>query len=166
MVSENRREDGFGPSQTTQMRLVPWRDDWNLFKRLFKAAGRLNGIADAIRAGERLAVKDVKNELEKQEGITQAELDRAQLQSPNLAAALMLTLADTVGAQQSICTDELEDSEDGIGAWASLIKHFEHSTGDLRVAYCIQQYAFCTVSVLQNRIYICSMFGLRKEPKE
>ncbi len=34
------------------------------------------------------------------------------------------------------------------------------------VAYCIQQYACCTVSVLQNRIYICSMFGLRKEPKE
>ncbi len=45
----------------------------------------------------------------------------------------MLTLADTVGAQQSICTDELEDSEDGIDAWASLIKHFEHSTGDLRI---------------------------------
>ncbi len=78
MVSDNRIEDGFGPSHKTQMKLVPWRDDWNIFKRLFKAAGRLNGIADAIKAGKWLAAKDMKNELEQQEGVAQAELDRAR----------------------------------------------------------------------------------------
>ncbi len=44
-----------------------------------------------------------------------------------------MTLMDTVGVQQSIITDELEDDEDGIEAWvAALISHFEYSTDDLR----------------------------------
>ncbi len=45
---------------------------------------------------------------------------------------LTMTLMDTVGVQQSIITDELEDDEDGIEAWAALISHFEYSTEDLR----------------------------------
>ncbi len=34
------------------------------------------------------------------------------------------------------------------------------------VAYYIQQYVSCKISVLKRRVYVCSMFGLRKEPKE
>ncbi len=37
------------------MKLVPWREDWDQFKRLFKAQPRLNGVPDAIKAGEMLA---------------------------------------------------------------------------------------------------------------
>ncbi len=56
----------------------------------------------------------------------------AHRQAPKLAAMLTLSLADTVGVQQSIITDELEDDEDGIAAWAALITHFEYSTEDIK----------------------------------
>ncbi len=56
----------------------------------------------------------------------------AHRQAPKLAATLTLSLADTVGVQQSIITDELEDYEDGIAAWAALVTHFEYSMEDIR----------------------------------
>ncbi len=57
---------------------------------------------------------------------------KARMQAPKIAAMLTLTLMDTVGVQQSIITDELEDDEDGIAAWTAIIMHFEYSTEDLR----------------------------------
>ncbi len=44
-----------------------------------------------------------------------------------------MTLMDTVGAQQIIITDELEDDEDGIAAWAALVIQFEYNTEDVRI---------------------------------
>ncbi len=35
--------------------MVQWKNDWYKFKRIFKAAGQLNGIADALMYGEILA---------------------------------------------------------------------------------------------------------------
>ncbi len=35
--------------------VVPWKNDWEQFKRMFKASARLNGVADAIKAGEKIA---------------------------------------------------------------------------------------------------------------
>ncbi len=139
-------EDG---SQSTTVRLVPWREDWDQFKRLFKASARLNGVLDAVKAGEALAESrnglakaKVSSEAEgsshsEKETIYQRKDDRkistkALKQAPKLAAMLTLTLIDTVGAQQSIITDELEGDEDGVAAWAALVMHFEYSTEDLR----------------------------------
>ncbi len=45
--------DGF---QNVTMKLVPWRDDWEQFRRLFNASARLNEASDAVKAGENLAV--------------------------------------------------------------------------------------------------------------
>ncbi len=45
---------------------------------------------------------------------------------------LTLSLGDTVGVQQSILTDVLEEVEDGIEAWAALVTHFEYSTEDIK----------------------------------
>ncbi len=36
-------------------KMVHWQNDWHKFKRLFKAAGRLNGIAEALKYAEILA---------------------------------------------------------------------------------------------------------------
>ncbi len=38
--------DGF---QNVTMKLVPWRDDWEKFRRLFNASARLNGASDAVK---------------------------------------------------------------------------------------------------------------------
>ncbi len=34
---------------------IAWNGDWNVYKRMFKAASRLNGTFDAVRAGELVA---------------------------------------------------------------------------------------------------------------
>ncbi len=99
--------------------------------------------------------------------------------------ALMGVLLQTTRDAAGKLVRSFIDEGDGVGAWRALITRYGNDSPELkqakqieliqkvvdirckdRVAYCIQQYAFCTVSVLQNRIYICSMFGLRKEPKE
>ncbi len=91
--------------------------------------GQLNGIADALRYGEILAneanTENVK--VEDEDYLGKLKL-KALEQSPKLAALLTLTIADSVGAQQSIVMDEHENGEDGVTAWAKLIKHFERST--------------------------------------
>ncbi len=35
--------------------LVLWRNNWEKFKRMFKASVRLNGVSGAVKAGEALA---------------------------------------------------------------------------------------------------------------
>ncbi len=128
------------------MKLIPWRNDWEQFRRLFKASARLNGVSDAVKAGEamatirsRLAKAKVSSEVSPndEQKVTEKQADpeisnEARKQAPKLAAMLTLTLMDTEGVQQSIITDELEDDEDGIAAWAALTMHFEYSTEDLR----------------------------------
>ncbi len=50
-----RMEAEAGSTTNSTMKLVPWREDWDQFKRLFKAQARLNGVPDAVKAGEALA---------------------------------------------------------------------------------------------------------------
>ncbi len=65
---------------------------------------------------------------------------KALEQSPRLAALLMLAIADSAGAQQSVVMDELDNDEDGVTAWAKLIKHFEQSTQEVRVEHLLHQW--------------------------
>ncbi len=113
-------EDGYGYSSCNEgsrpgSKLVLWQDDLHKFKRVFKAAGRLNGIADTLRCGEILAgqSKNVKNEMDDDPDELQT---KALGQSPKLAALLTLAISNSEGAQQSIVMDELENDEDGITA--------------------------------------------------
>ncbi len=137
-------EDG-SPNMT--MKLVPWRNDWEQFKRMFKAPARLNGASDVVKAGETLAKmrKELTEASRMQDPVRSKPIitkegddehptisSNARRQAPKLAAMLTLSLADTAGVQQSIITDELEDDEDGIMAWAALVTHFEYSTEDVR----------------------------------
>ncbi len=120
------------------MQIVHWQNDWSKFKRLFKAAGRLNGIADALRYGEYVANNEnVKVEDDER---TEKLKTNALEQSPKLAALLTLAIANSVGAQQSIVMDELDNDEDGVTAWAKLIKHFEQSTQEVRVEHLLHQW--------------------------
>ncbi len=131
--------------------MVHWQNDWNKFKRIFKATGQLNGIAEALRYGEFLAneanIEKAKLEISdeiaaKVENVTHSDtLKRKALeQSPKLVALLTLAMANSVGAQQSIVMDELENDEDGVTAWAKLIKHFEQSTKEVRVEHLLHQW--------------------------
>ncbi len=52
---------------------------------------------------------------------------------------LTLAIAVSVGAQQSIVMDELENDEDGVTAWTKLIRHFEKSTQEVRIEQMLQQ---------------------------
>ncbi len=112
---------GFTADKTSSRpgwKLVHWQNDWNKFKRLFKAAGQLNGIADAVRYGEYLAndanIENVKAEYDE---CTETLKRKALEQSPKLAALLTLAIADSAGAQQSIVMDEFDNEEDGMTAW-------------------------------------------------
>ncbi len=80
-----------------------WDNDWNKFKRLFKAVGWLNSITKALKYGEILAYKaskEVKNEM-CDEQVEDLKL-KAMGQSPKLVALLTLAIANSVGAQQSM----------------------------------------------------------------
>ncbi len=134
---------GFGmgkESSRPECKMVHWQNDWYKFKRLFKAAGRLNGIAEALKYGEMLACKankNVKDEIDDEQEKLQL---KAIGQPPRLAALLTLATADSEGAQQSIIMDELENDEDWITAWMKLIIHFEQSTQEVRVENLLQQW--------------------------
>ncbi len=84
-------------------KIVHWDNDWNKFKRLFKAVGWLNSITKALKYGEILAYKaskEVKNEM-CDEQVEDLKL-KAMGQSPKLVALLTLAIANSVGAQQSM----------------------------------------------------------------
>ncbi len=120
-------------------KVVHWQNDWHKFKRVFKAAGRLNGIAEALRYGEMLACqsKNLKNEVD--DGPDELQT-KALGQFPKLAALLTSAISNSEGAQQSIVMDELENDEDGITAWMKLIIHFEQSTQEVRVENLLHQW--------------------------
>ncbi len=136
-------EDGFSiekESSRPGCKIVHWQNDWNKFKRVFKVTGQLNGIADALRYGEMVA-NGANTENIKVEDYRLGKLKtRAVERSPKLAALLTLAIANSVGAQQSIVMNELENDEDGVMAWAKLIKHFERSTQDIRIEYLLHQW--------------------------
>ncbi len=46
---------------------------------------------------------------------------------------ITLSIGPSEGPQRSIIMVELDESEDGVAAWAKLIQHFERSTQDLRL---------------------------------
>ncbi len=75
---------------------------------------QLNGRADAIRYGEYLAneASDKNVKVENYEHVEKMKL-KALEQSPKLGALLTFAIADSVGAQQSIEMDELDNNEDG-----------------------------------------------------
>ncbi len=39
----------------TMIKIVPWEGNWTAFKTIFSAMGLLNGIDDALEAGEIMA---------------------------------------------------------------------------------------------------------------
>ncbi len=141
MVSENRHDDyGLNTGVRPGCKIVHWQSDWNKFKRLFKATGQLNGIADALRYGEYLAngTKDENVKVEDKNHLEGLER-RATEQSPKLAALFTLAIADSIGAQQSIVMDELDNDEDGVIAWAKLITHFEQSASEVKIEHLLHQ---------------------------
>ncbi len=122
-------------------KVMHWQDGRKKFKRVFKATGQLNGIADALRYGECLANEaNTENLKEEDKDYLQTFKTKALEQSTKLAALLTLAIANSAGAQQSIVMDELENDEDGVTAWAKLIKHFEQSTQEVRIENLLHQW--------------------------
>ncbi len=75
--------------------MVLWQNDWHKFKRVFKAAGGLNGIAEALKYGEMLASpsKNVKDEI--YDDLNELKT-KALGQSPKLAAILTLAIVAAI----------------------------------------------------------------------
>ncbi len=126
-------EDGLSIMNTPK--IIRWDGDWNQFKRLFKATARLNGVADAVAAGELKAqgclkqetqyTSELKIETEKevQPGlVNEAMQKRALQQSAKLAALITLSIGVSEGPQRSIVMEELDENEDSITAWAKLVQ--------------------------------------------
>ncbi len=148
-------QDGFqSGNKSMNVKVVPWEGNWEKFKRLFKAYGRMCGISEALKAGELMAAAETAKALKAGELITATETakeehdtrescpwdslgqsfkNKVEEQSPRLAAMLTLSLINTVGVQEAIVNDELENDEDGVKAWSLLVKQFELSTVDLKV---------------------------------
>ncbi len=80
------------------------------------------------------------NDNEGESRITEEFEKRARAQSSKLAALLTVTLMNTVGLQQAIVTDNMQNRKDGITAWSRLIKEFEHSSGDLNIGHLFKQW--------------------------
>ncbi len=76
-----------------------------------------------------IAVKEEEEPKRQDEALYQKALQ----QSPKLAAMITLSIGLSEGPQHAIVMEELDESEDGVAAWAKLVKHFERSTHDLRL---------------------------------
>ncbi len=126
-------EDGYQPHKA-----VAWKGDWDLYKRQFRAAARLNGMENAIKLAEKLAKGQDFAVLLKQE---EEETRQALAQSSRLQARLVLSLIGTVGPQQALLGSGDDDDEDGVATWARLVKHFEYTTKGLRARELHAQWA-------------------------
>ncbi len=129
--------------KSMNVKVVPWEGNWEKFKRLFKVYGRICGVSEATKAGELKANEMASMKAEAGAPCPWKEMGdefnaRVKQQSPRLAAMLTLSLINTVGVQQAILNDELENDEDGVRAWSLLFKQFELSTQDLKTdeLYC------------------------------
>ncbi len=140
----------------SKMITTSWDGDWESFKQKFEATAGLNGLNEAVTAGQLLAEDKIRwpwlptKEEISDEGstvetpqrsseyttkITSKEkfMDSATVQSHRLASMLILSLLDSTGIQKSIVGDRLRYEKDGVKAWADLVMHFEMSSKDLRV---------------------------------
>ncbi len=126
-----------GSAYLTKATVTSWKGDWSSFKQRFRAAGNLNGIREALRAGELLASGDA---AQKEEDI-KTGVEKLAHQSEKLAALLVLALEPTKGPQRSLVINVKAGEEDnGVQMWANLIKHFETSTREVRIASLLQQW--------------------------
>ncbi len=126
--------DGFQPSENgeaTTVRTVPWQGNWGKFKQKFEAAAYLCGIGEVVAIGQAVAEGKTEWPTTTEEG--PKENVRATRQSQRLASMPILSLIGTIEVQQSIVTDRLRHSKNGVRAWAELINHFERSSKDLKV---------------------------------
>ncbi len=124
--------------------MVGWRGEWTSSRKRFKAAANLNGVGDALRAGE-LKANDEEKHMD--EGLRK----KATLQSERLAALFILSLESTKGPQRSIIVNtSAKEEEDGVLLWARLIKHFEKSTREIRLATLLQEWESETLGVEEH----------------
>ncbi len=136
-------EDGSASvASKNKMITTAWDGDWEAFKQRFEATADLNGLNEAIKAGQLLAEEKIKwpwvaikPEVSSQDltDIDMNLMSEATAQSRRLASILILSLLDSEGVQKSIVQDRLKYEKDGVRAWADLVTHFEMSTKDLRV---------------------------------
>ncbi len=111
-------EAGDGSTSLGKATVTNWQGDWSSFKKRFSAAGSLNGVRDALRAGE-LASGDTAHFEDSKVA------ERAAHQSERLDALLILALELTKGPQRSLVVNRKTCEEDnGVLMWANLIKHF------------------------------------------
>ncbi len=134
MINATQRiRSGDGLTTLGKATVTSWQGDWSSFKKRFRAAGNLNGVRDALRAGELLASRDTGHiEESKMAG-------KVAHQSERLAALLVLALEPTKGAQRSLVVNtSTSDEDNGVLIWANLIKYFETSTRETRIASLLQ----------------------------
>ncbi len=138
-VRDPELSEAYGSCVTPK--LVKWKGDWNIFKKLFRAASARDGVAEALEMGERVTKgqswpsPDTQKSQDDQDAMKQEEnallYMRAAKQSSKLSDLLVLTLGETVGIQQSIVMEETEVEGDGVTMWSKLISHFERRTMQL-----------------------------------
>ncbi len=146
-------------SNKNKMITTAWDGDWESFKQKFEATADLNGLNEAVTAGQLLAEDKIcwpwlptkvdksdeisaEEKLQRSSEFTSKEkfLGRTTAQSHRLASLLTLSLLDSTGIQKSIVADRLRYEKDGVRAWAELIQHFEMSSKDLRIENLTQQW--------------------------
>ncbi len=145
---------GFNTVKQSKMLTTSWDNDWEAFKQKFEATADLNGLNEAITAGQLLAEEKIcwpwlSDEIAKDQrpdegsyeiAINQNLMERATVQTHRLASMLILSLLDSTGIQKSIVADRLRYEKDGVRAWADLVQHFEMSSKDLRVEKLTKQW--------------------------
>ncbi len=145
-----------GSFKQSKMLTTSWDGDWESFKQKFEATADLNGLNEAVTAGQLVAEDKIRwpwlptKEEISDEGstvetpqrsseyttkITSKEkfMGSATVQSHRLASMLIMSLLDSTGIQKSIVGDRLRYEKDGVRAWADLVMHFEMNSKDLRV---------------------------------
>ncbi len=129
---------------TGKTTFIGWGGEWTSFRKRFKAAANLNGVRDALKAGE-LSASDEETKIDA--GLQK----KATLQSERLAALLILSLEPTKGPQRSIVVNtSVEEEEDGVLMWARLVRHFEKSTREIRLAALLQEWEGETLGVEEH----------------
>ncbi len=130
----------FNTVKQSKMLMHSWDNDWETFKQKFEATADLNGLSEAVMAGQLLAEDKInwpwfstKIERSDQTAISNKIMERATVQSRRLASMLILSLLDSTWIQISIVGGRLRYAKDGARDWADLITHFEMSSKDLRV---------------------------------
>ncbi len=123
-------EAEYGSLKQSKMFTTPWDGNWESFKQKFEATADLNGLNEAVTAGQLLAEDKIswpcfppKVEMSSEDttGETSSKvaanvnlMKRATVQSHRLASMLILSLLDSTGIQKSIVGDRLRYEKDGV----------------------------------------------------